>query len=147
MEYCCYICFNFILCNYQNSCIILFLKTMKIFKHFSYLVFLLISNIWLAFASVNPSDIKSPWNILVAPNKDMWDSIGSMIGWMIGLTAVLTIIAVTWAGINMVLAVGEEEKMKKARQTMIYAFIGLIISWLAFGAVKFVTNLQLNNFL
>lgn len=51
-----------------------------------------------------------------------------MIAWMIGLSAVLTIMAVTWAGIKMVLAVGEEEKMKKARQTMIYAFVGLIIS-------------------
>jgi hypothetical protein len=35
---------------------------------------------------------------------------------------------VTWAGIQMVLAIGEEEKMKKARYTMIYAFIGLGIS-------------------
>lgn len=51
-----------------------------------------------------------------------------IIAWGISLTAVLTIIAITWAGIQMVLAVGEEEKMKKARHTMIYAFIGLIIA-------------------
>jgi hypothetical protein len=54
--------------------------------------------------------------------------IGSFISWLIGITAVLTILSVTWAGINMVLAAGDEEKMKKARLTMIYSFTGLIIA-------------------
>jgi multisubunit Na+/H+ antiporter MnhB subunit len=66
---------------------------------------------------------------------------------MIGLTAVLTVLAITWAGIQMILATGEEEKFKKARHTMIYAFIGLLVAGLAYGAVTLITNLQLNNFL
>jgi hypothetical protein len=74
-------------------------------------------------------------------------AIDSIIAWTIGLTAVLTILAITWAGIQMVLAVWEEEKMKKARYTMIYAFVWLIIAWLAYGMVKFVTNLNLDGFL
>lgn len=47
----------------------------------------------------------------------------------------------------MVLATGEEEKMKKARHTMIYAFIGLFVAGLAYGIVTFITNIKLNNFL
>jgi hypothetical protein len=47
----------------------------------------------------------------------------------------------------MVLATGEEEKFKKARYTIIYAFIGLIVSGLAYGIVSFFTNLKLDNFL
>ena len=47
----------------------------------------------------------------------------------------------------MILATGEEEKFKKARYTMIYAFIGLLVAGLAYGAVNFVTNLKLDNFL
>jgi hypothetical protein len=47
----------------------------------------------------------------------------------------------------MVLAVGDEEKMKKSRYTMIYAFIGLLISGMAYGVVTLVTGLNLNNFL
>jgi hypothetical protein len=70
-----------------------------------------------------------------------------IIAWLIGLTAVLTVIAITWAGIQMVLATGEEEKMKKARYTMIYAFIGLFVAGLAYGIVTFITNLNLDNFL
>lgn len=54
--------------------------------------------------------------------------IATIIAWLIEITAVLTILAVTWAAIQMILATGEEEKMKKARYTMIYAFIGLGIA-------------------
>lgn len=47
----------------------------------------------------------------------------------------------------MILATGEEEKFKKARYTMIYAFIGLIVAGLAYGVVTFITNLKLDTFL
>lgn len=69
-----------------------------------------------------PTDITSA-NIPFAGSAG--DFIGNIIAQFIGLVAVLTILAVTWAGVQMVLAIGEEEKMKKARHTMIYAFIGL----------------------
>lgn len=74
------------------------------------------------------------------------DFIGNIIAQFIGVVAVLTILAVTWAGIQMVLAIGEEEKMKKARHTMIYAFIGLGVSWLSYGIVSFITSLKLDSF-
>ncbi len=69
--------------------------------------------------------MKSPTDRLLPDINDAsaGDSIASIIAWGIGLTAVLAIIAITWTGVQMVLAVGEEEKMKKARHTMIYAFI------------------------
>jgi hypothetical protein len=47
----------------------------------------------------------------------------------------------------MILATGEEEKFKKARYIMIYAFIWLFVSGLAYAVVIFTTNLQLNSFL
>lgn len=74
-------------------------------------------------------EVVPPSNLLPSINNgDPGSAIGSIIAWLIGLTAVLTIVAVTWSGIQMILAVGEEEKMKKARHTMIYSFIGLIIA-------------------
>ena len=72
--------------------------------------------------------------------------IWNIIAQLIALVAVLTILAITWAGIQMVLAIGEEEKMKKARHTMIYAFIGLIVSWLAYSLVTFITKIKLDTF-
>ena len=55
--------------------------------------------------------------------------------------------AITWASIQMILAAGDEEKTKKARQMIIYAFIGIIIAGLAYGGVHFLMNLKLDSFL
>ena len=126
---------------------------MKILWYVSTLFIIFVSRITLLFADI---PIASPTDILPG-NPDIelthvtvstaGDFIGAVITWMIGLTAVLTVLAITWAWIQMILAVGEEEKMKKARHTMIYAFIGLIIAWLAFAAVTMITYINLDNFL
>ena len=94
------------------------------------------------------NNIVPPTQLLPAINNQ-WAgaAIGSIIAWFIALTAVLTVLAITWGGVQMILATGEEEKFKKARYTMIYAFVGLLVAGLAYGAVNFVTNLNLNNFL
>jgi Type IV secretion system pilin len=73
--------------------------------------------------------------------------IANIIAWLLGITAVLTVLAVTYAGIQMILATGEEEKFKKARHTMIYAFVGLVVAGLAYATVTFVTHLNLDTFL
>lgn len=92
-------------------------------------------------------DVRTPSGLLPGINyDDPWYPIASIISWLIGITAVLTIVAVTIAAIQMILAVGEEEKMKKARHTMIYSFIGLIVAWLAYSVVQLITNLKLDNF-
>ena len=62
---------------------------------------------------------------------------------MIGLTGVLAVIGITWSAIQMMLAVGEEEKFKKARYSMIYAFVGLVLAGLAYGIVTIITNMKI----
>lgn len=96
--------------------------------------------------------VESPvwnWDIPLPTINDQntWSIIWWIISWFIAITAVLAIMSITWAAIQMVLAVGEDEKIKKARYTMIYSFIGLIVAWLAYGTVNFVVNLDLNSFL
>jgi hypothetical protein len=86
-------------------------------------------------------------NNITGNREGSWRLIGAIISWFIGITAVLAIMSITWAAIQMVLAVGEDEKIKKARYTMIYSFIWLIVAWLAYGAVNFVVKLDLNSFL
>ncbi len=126
---------------------------MKILKIFYTLFITLTSSIAISYADIQ---IASPTNILPGyPDTNLTnvsvntagDFIGAVIAWMIGLTAVLTVLAITWAWIQMILAIGEEEKMKKARHTMIYAFIGLIIAWLAYAIVTLITYLNLDNFI
>ncbi len=120
---------------------------MHFFRSFLIYIVILISSITFSYATIDveapSSDIELPY---VNSSFEAGTAIGSIISWMIGLTAVLTILAISWAGVQMILATGEEEKFKKARYTMIYAFIGLIIAGIAYGIVTFITRLNLTTF-
>lgn len=74
------------------------------------------------------------------------NTIATLISYGLGLVGVLAVLTATWAAIQMILASGDEEKMKKSRYMVIYAFIGVVVAGLGYAAVKFIMNLNLNNF-
>jgi len=53
------------------------------------------------------------------------------------------VIAITWAGIQMIFSAGDDEKVKKARYTIIYGLIGVFLAGAAYGIIKFVGTIQL----
>ncbi len=75
------------------------------------------------------------------------DTIANIISYGLGIVGVLAVMAATWAGIEIIIAAGDEEKVKKSRMMIIYAMIGVVVAWLGYGIVKLVMNLDLNNFL
>ncbi len=123
---------------------------MKLFRYILLFLIVASSAMVISYAAGNSITVIPPPGNVALPTintQSSGDAIGAIIAWFIWLTAVLTVIAITWWGIQMILASGEEEKFKKARYTMIYAFIGLIVAGLAYGAVTFITNLNLDNFI
>lgn len=76
-------------------------------------------------------------------NGGAGDTIGGIIAYGIGLTAILAVIAVTWAGIQMFLAVGDEGKFNKAREMLIYALVGVGLSGLAYLIVRVLSSIDL----
>ncbi len=55
-----------------------------------------------------------------------------------GLAAVIAVIVITLAGFNYVISNGDSQKTAKAKDTILYAIVGLVISLLAFTIVTFV---------
>ncbi|MFA5917274.1 MAG: hypothetical protein WC850_03530 [Candidatus Gracilibacteria bacterium] len=49
------------------------------------------------------------------------------INWVNGFVAIITLIMIMYAGVNIIFADGDEEKLKKGRTTIVYAFIGIFI--------------------
>lgn len=82
-----------------------------------------------------------PYTEKSAPSNG--DFLGSIVGYMIVLASVLAVIFVTWAAISMLLAHGDESKFKKAKETLIYAIVGVAIAGFAYTIVKIVSNLSL----
>lgn len=67
----------------------------------------------------------------------------NIISYSIGIAAVLGVIGITWWGIQMILAIWEDEKMKKARYIVLYSIVGVIVAWLAYGIVNLVGNFRI----
>lgn len=57
--------------------------------------------------------------------------------YIVGIVAVIMLI---WGGIRYVISGGNSQKVTDAKNTVLYAIIGLVISFLAFAIVNFVIN-------
>lgn len=63
--------------------------------------------------------------------------ITSTILYIVGIIAVIMLI---WGGIRYVVSGGDAKKVTDAKNTVLYAIIGLIVAFLAFAIVNFVVN-------
>ena len=66
-----------------------------------------------------------------------------VIRYAIDLAAALSVIAIIIGGYQYVTAYGNEDKHKKAQNTIIYALIGLVLAITAFGLVRILTSIQI----
>jgi hypothetical protein len=57
-----------------------------------------------------------------------------------GIAGAIALIVITVAGLQFVLSQGEPQKIAKARNTILYAIVGLVICILAFNIVGFVVG-------
>lgn len=91
-------------------------------------------------------DVTPPAGQISLPQvqQDPGETIASIIKYFVLLTGVITVMTITWWGIGFILSVGDDEKMKKSRKTIIYAFVWLVISGLAYSIVEIITRANIN---
>lgn len=65
---------------------------------------------------------------------------GTLVKNLLTLISIIAVAYVLWAGFQIMTAAGEEEKVKKGRQTIIYVIVGIVVMWLAYWIVSFVLN-------
>ncbi len=75
-------------------------------------------------------------------SNEAWvqDRITKIAKWAISLGALLAVGAIVWAGIQYVKAFGDDEQLKKAKTTGIYAVIGLLLMMASFWLVDIFIN-------
>lgn len=72
-------------------------------------------------------------------NKDgLMSTINTVINVIIGIIGMLAVIMIIVGGINFVLSQGDTAKVTKARNTILYGVVGLVVALLAFAIVNFV---------
>jgi Type IV secretion system pilin len=88
-------------------------------------IFLLFVILAFSVSQTFAIDVISPSDQLPAIADDPTFTIAQIIKFGIEFASVIAIIAIIWAAIQMILATGDDEKIKKTRRTIIYALIGL----------------------
>ena len=58
----------------------------------------------------------------------------------LGIIGALSVIMLVWGGLRYILSGGDSKKVTDAKNTILYAIIGLIIAVLAYAIVNFVLN-------
>lgn len=81
---------------------------------------------------------------IVKPNSSVFgDLIGNVVNTTLSIFALIAVIFVVKGGITLITSLGNDEKMKKAKNTILYALAGLFVSTLAYLIVNIVTRIQL----
>jgi len=87
----------------------------------------------LALAQWNPGGTAGQAEL---PEGTIWDIIGNLMKWLLGLVGFIGIIGFAIAGIWYLTAAGDEERIDRAKRAMLYSIIGVIVALIGFVAIK-----------
>ena len=83
-------------------------------------------------------EIKAASGCSNASSTDLRDSIVGILNGIIAVLGLVAVIFIVMGGVTYMTSAGDANKTKKAKDTILYAVIGLIICVLAFALVNFV---------
>lgn len=90
---------------------------------------------YLATASTKPSEQVSKVD---GGKTDLQVTVKNILNVVFAMVGIIAVIMVIVGGVNFMTSQGDPEKIKRAKNTILYGIIGLIITLLAFAIVSFV---------
>lgn len=76
----------------------------------------------------------------VDPGASLWTNVSTIIKSVIGILGLVCVIVIIIGGVNYMTSSGDAGKVKKAKDTILYGVVGLVICVLAFAIVQFVLD-------
>lgn len=73
-------------------------------------------------------------------NTDMKGVIKTVVSVMMFILGALAVIMIIYSGIQYVISVGDSGKIQKAKNTLIYSIVGLVVAMFAYAIVNFVLD-------
>lgn len=73
-------------------------------------------------------------------DADLWAIVQTIINIILAVVGVIAVIMIIFGGIQYSTSAGDSGKVKKAKDTILYGIIGLVIALLAFAIVNFVLD-------
>jgi len=76
---------------------------------------------------------------------DLQVTVGDVLNVVFGVIAIVSVVFIIIGGINYSTSQGDGAKVKKAKDTILYGIIGLVVSLLAFAIVNFVLKAMIGD--
>jgi hypothetical protein len=99
---------------------------------------------WLMAAcssqSINPYNIKASDINAPCSTPTLGDGIVNIIHLLMAVMGGLALIFIIVGGIQMVLSAGDSGRVKRARDTILYAAVGLVVAIAAYAIVSFIST-------
>lgn len=67
--------------------------------------------------------------------------IGTLVNTLLFIIGALAVVMIIWAGITYTTSAGDSGKVTRAKNTIVYAIVGLIVAFLAYAIVNWVLRL------
>lgn len=74
-------------------------------------------------------------------DKPISQFIQDVVKYLLSFISIIGVIYIIYAGFQLMIGAGDEEKMKKAKQIILYVVIGIVVMWLAYGIVNWTIKL------
>ncbi len=81
----------------------------------------------------------------VEKDRTFSEYIQDVIVYLLTFVSIVAVVYIIYAGFNILIGNGDEEKLKKSKMTIIYVVIGIVIIWLAWSMTAFILDLLYNN--
>ncbi|HUW71958.1 MAG TPA: hypothetical protein VMV66_02110 [Candidatus Humimicrobiaceae bacterium] len=94
--------------------------------------------ITLVLPIVTVAQVTTP---LLPTNVDLLDMIAQIANYLFWILLAISIVVIVYAGILFVTASGSAEQVEKARGIILYAIVGIIVAFLAYGIRAFLLQM------
>ena len=81
------------------------------------------------------------WMDGLLTDKPISQFIQDVVKYLLSFISIIGVIYIIYAGFQLMIGAGDEEKMKKAKQIILYVVIGIVVMWLAYGIVNWTIKL------
>ncbi|OYX42853.1 hypothetical protein B7Y94_02840 [Candidatus Saccharibacteria bacterium 32-49-12] len=75
-----------------------------------------------------------------SPSLNVSQTVTAVVNWLLFFVGVLAVIMLIWGGIKYATSAGDASKVTAAKNTILYAIIGLVIAILAYAIVSWVSG-------
>lgn len=89
-------------------------------------------------AKIDPVDPDNGPSAAYKPETSLGDNVTDIVNAVIGVLGIVAVVIIIIGGVTYMTSSGDASKVKKAKDTILYGVIGLIVVALAFAIVNFV---------